>query len=331
MRWLIASLTFFLWVLPAATLAQPVCGGIDLIDAMGDEDRAALMAEVEAEAYGKGLLWRASKDGAIIEFFGTYHFKHAQTETHLERLKPMIDAANTLYLEISNEDQAQMQVNMASDPSLMFITEGPTLPDLLGEEDWKVYSEAMRARNIPGFMAAKFKPFWATMMLGIGPCEAKSGAIEDTGIDVLVGEYGERVGLISRSLDDITSLLTVLDSDPLEDQLNLIRLTLAWPGDFDDMSFTIRDRYLAEEVGLIWAFSKALSLNFGGPTAEKDFNRMTQLLLEDRNRAWVDTLVAQTVPGDRVFVAVGAAHLPGEIGVLQMLEREGFTIERLEM
>lgn len=325
--WLAATLVF----LPAAALAQETCDGVDLIDLMPEDERQALFAEVAKEPYAEGLLWRAAKGETVIEFFGTYHFRHAETDAHLEMLKPMIEAADTVYLEISNADQSKMEREMASDPSLMFITEGPTLPDLLGEEDWQAFSEAMQERNIPGFMAAKFKPFWATMMLGIGPCEARSGALEDRGIDVLVGDYAEELGKGSTSLDDFTALLKMLDEDPVEQQLNLIRLTLAWPGNVDDMSYTIRERYLAEEIGLTWAFSKAVSLKYGGPTAEADFARFTELLLEDRNRKWVDTLVADTQPGDRVFVAFGAGHLPGKIGVLWLLEQEGFAIERLEM
>lgn len=331
MRRVWAILAFVFGVLPITALAQDVCGGEDLIDLMPPDERQALLDEVAREPYAEGLLWRATKGDTVIEFFGTYHFRHAQTDAHLERLKPMIEAADTVYLEISNADQTKMEREMARDPALMFITEGPTLVDLLGEEDWKAFSEAMRERNIPGFMAAKFKPFWATMMLGIGPCEARSGALEDRGIDVLVGEYAEELGTGSKSLDDFIALLKLLDEDPLEQQLNLIRLTLAWPGNVDDMSYTIRERYLAEEIGLTWAFSKAVSLKYGGPTAEADFARFTELLLEDRNRKWVDTLVADTQPGERVFVAFGAGHLPGEIGVLWMLEQEGFAIERLEM
>ncbi len=331
MRAIWRTVIFVIGLMPSLAVAQEVCGGIDLIDQMPADERQALFEEVAGEPYAEGLLWRATKDDKLIEFFGTYHFRHAQTDAHLERLKPMIEAADTVYLEISNADQANMERELAGDPSLMFITEGPTLVDMLGEEDWQAFSAAMKDRNIPGFMAAKFKPFWATMMLGIGPCEARTGALEDRGIDVLVGEYAEEIGTGSKSLDDFIALLKLLDEDPLEQQLNLIRLTLAWPGNVDDMSYTIRERYLAQQVGLTWAFSKAVSLKYGGPTAEADFARFTELLLEERNRKWVDRLVADTQPGERVFVAFGAGHLPGEIGVLRMLEEEGFRIERLDL
>ncbi|MCR9113083.1 MAG: TraB/GumN family protein [Rhodobacteraceae bacterium] len=319
----------FALALPGAVSAA--CDGQDLIDTLSDQERAELDAQVAATVYPEGLLWRATReDGTEITIFGTYHFRHEQTDAHLEALKPMIEAADQVYLEISNEDQAQMQRDMAEDPSIMFITEGPTLPDLLGEADWQAFSEQMKARNIPAFMAAKFKPLWATMMLGIGPCEARSGALEAHGIDKLVGDYAAEIGNPSRSLEQFGELMRLLDEEPVEKQIDLIRLTLAWPGDTDDLSYTIRQRYLAEEIALTWEFSRLISLKYGGPTAEEDFQRMSDMLLERRNADWIDLLLREA-PGKRVFIAAGAGHLPGDIGVLYLLEQEGFTIERLPM
>ena len=117
------------------------------------------------------------------------------------------------------------------------------------------------------------------MMLGIGPCEARNGAMTGAGIDKLIGEAAASQGTPTRSLEDFRAILGMLDSFPMDEQLDMIRLFFAWTGNPDDMAFTLRQRYLE--------------------------------------------------PGERLFVAVGAAHLPGEAGVLRLLERRGFEIERL--
>ena len=313
---------------PVAALA--LCEGDDLIAALPEADRQQVQARAAATPYAEGLLWRAQRGETEITILGTYHFRHAETDAHLERLKPMIDAADAVYLEMSLEDQKGFQSQLTSDPSIMFITEGETLPDLLGEEDWQHFKAEMEARQFPGFMAAKFKPLWAAMMLGIGPCEARNGGMEGGGIDELVGEYATEHGVGSRSLENFAQVLNQLDSEPLEKQIEMIRMTLAWPGDADDMSYTIRERYLQQQVALMWEFSRLVTLKYGGPTAEEDFARLEQIFLTDRNTGWVDKLLAEA-PGQDVVVAVGAGHLPGEIGLLHLLEQEGFTIERLPL
>ncbi|MDM8167497.1 TraB/GumN family protein [Roseovarius sp.] len=313
---------------PVAAFA--LCEGKDLIDAMPEAERQEVQARADATPYPEGLLWRAERGDTEITIFGTYHFRHAETGAHLERLKPLIDAADSVYLEMSLEDQKGFQAELASDPSIMFITEGETLPDLLGEADWQHFKAEMEARMIPGFMAAKFKPLWAAMMLGIGPCEARNGGLEGGGIDEMVGEYATEQGLGSHSLEDFAEVLTTLDTEPPEKQIEMIRMTLAWPGDANDMSYTIRERYLQQEVALMWEFSRAVSLKYGGPTAEEDFARLERIFLTARNAAWIDKLMAE-VPGQKVVLAAGAGHLPGEIGILYLLEQEGFTIERLPL
>jgi uncharacterized protein YbaP (TraB family) len=306
------------------------CDWRDLIAEMPQPERAALEAGARAEAYAEGLLWQATRGKTEINFFGTYHFPHEQTQAHLEAVTPFIEAADRVYLEVSNADTAKLEREMAKDPSLMFITEGPTLPDLLGEADWALFAEEMRARAIPPFFAAKFKPTWAAMMLGIGPCEARSGALEGDGIDKLVGDHAAEIGNPSRSLEDYRVLLTMLDSFPMQDQLDMIRLFFAWTGSPDDMAYTLRQRYLAQEVALIWAFSEKMTLELGGEDAMENFARFEQKMLVDRNAAWVERLLEQA-QGKKVFAAVGAAHLPGEIGVLRLLEKEGFEITRLPL
>ena len=313
--------------------AQALCEGRDLIDALAPGTRAEIAERAAATPYPEGLFWRATHeeaDGTRTEFllFGTYHFRHARTDAHLEALRPVIGTADILYLEMDPSEQRDLQARMSTDPSLLFLTEGPTMPDLLEEEEWQRFSAAMSERGFPTFMAAKFKPIWGSMMLSIGPCEAQNGAMEATGIDQALGAYAEAEGIATRSLEEGGDLIALLDADPMEQQLAMLRLTLDLPLDADDLSYTIRERYLAQEVALIWEYSKHVALEHGGPTAEADFDRFEEMLLTTRNIAWVDRLMDEAM-GRRVVIAAGAGHWPGETGVLNLLEERGFTLERL--
>lgn len=325
MRYFILVFVFLFQALPA----WAACEGTDLIAALPDDQRQALRSRASNSPYPEGLLWRASRGQTEITFFGTYHFAHDRTQAHLEALKPRINAADEIYLEVSNDDHAEMERAVAVDPSIMFITEGPTLIDLLGEEDWATYKAAMEERMIPGFMAAKFKPFWAAIMLGVGPCETREGAFENEGIDIRIGKFAEEIGNPSRSLEDYRDLLKMFDSFSQEDQLDMIRLFFAWSGNPDDMSYTLRQRYLAEDTGMIWEYTRMISLEFGGENGAEDFALFEQQMLIDRNQSWIELLLGEA-EGKQVFAAVGAAHLPGPHGVLNLLEQNGFTVTRLE-
>jgi hypothetical protein len=316
-----------LLIIPASPL-WAMCEGTDLITALDTSERATLEAHAQNTAYGTGLFWHATKGSSEITLFGTYHFKHDQTAAHLDLLKPHINQADVVFLEVSNADKKQLQREMATDPSIMFITQGETLPDLLGPEDWKRLVEEMRMRAIPGFMVAKFKPFWAAMMLGIGPCETRSGMTGAKGIDEQIGSYADTIGKNSRSLEDYRTILTLMDDFPLEEQINMIRLFFAWADQADDISYTLLTHYLKQEIALIWEYSRLISLRYGGDNAKAEFELFEQKLLIDRNAQWMNVIL-DAAPNASLLIAVGAGHLPGEAGLLRLLENQGYEITRL--
>lgn len=64
---------------------------------------------------------------------------------------------------------------------------------------------------------------------------------------------------------------------------------------------------------------------------DQDFAMSEQqfkVMISDRNRAWVKKLGEMERKGPS-FLAVGAGHLPGETGLLALLEANGYTLERL--
>ena len=320
-------IAIFLLIFPALP-ARAICEGTDLIAELDAAERATLETRAQNTAFPQGIFWRARKGNSTITLFGTYHFRHAQTEAHLEALKPYIDAADAIFLESSIADQKQMQREVAADPSLMFITKGETLPDLLGPEDWKKLVAEMRARAIPGFMVAKFKPFWAAMMLGIGPCQTRNGLTAGKGIDQQIGQYAASIGNDSQSLEDYRTILTLFDAFPLEDQLNMIRLFFSYSDQADDISYTLQQHYLKQEIALIWEYSRLVSLKYGGDNALADFELFERQLLINRNANWMDVIL-RAAPDKTLFIATGAGHLPGENGLLRLLENQGYAITRL--
>jgi uncharacterized protein YbaP (TraB family) len=212
-------------------------------------------------------------------------------------------------------DKARAQAAFGKTPSLMFITQGPTLPDLLDEGEWQMFRAQMQARGFPGFMAAKMKPIWGSMMLGIGPCQARSGALNADGIDMVLASAAQEAGVPDRSLEDWRTVMTLTDAYDMDEQIEMLRLSFAYADRADDLQYTLLQRYLSGEVALIWEYSRLLSLQQGGSDAAQDFARFEDLLLTQRNTAWVDRLLERT-RGQTVFIGAGAAHLPGETGLL---------------
>ena len=57
---------------------------------------------------------------------------------------------------------------------------------------------------------------------------------------------------------------------------------------------------------------------------------LRETLFTGRNKDWTDQLALRLGKGERVFVAVGAAHMAGPDGVAAMLAARGFAVTRLQ-
>jgi uncharacterized protein YbaP (TraB family) len=51
--------------------------------------------------------------------------------------------------------------------------------------------------------------------------------------------------------------------------------------------------------------------------------------MTDRNRNMTKKIASYLRSGGCVFVVVGAGHLVGELGIVELLRKEGFTVEQL--
>ncbi len=81
-----------------------------------------------------------------------------------------MQAADLILLEATPAEEAQLQSLMTRNPDVFLNTDGPTLPDVLPEKTWDQLMVALRARDIPPFLAAKFQPWYLMMTLAIPPC-----------------------------------------------------------------------------------------------------------------------------------------------------------------
>jgi hypothetical protein len=50
------------------------------------------------------------------------------------------------------------------------------------------------------------------------------------------------------------------------------------------------------------------------------------LLLDKRNKNWVEQL-KKILPANNIFMAVGAGHLVGKMGLIALLRKEGYTLK----
>jgi uncharacterized protein YbaP (TraB family) len=171
------------------------------------------------------------------------------------------------------------------------------------------------------------------MLLALPACDLDSLAQGKGGLDGMVIGYAQANGKPLLALESHDTVFRLFEGMAMEDQLGMIRSSLALEPYAADYAVTLADAYFAGESRLIWELTRLMTLQMPGQDSarvEADFAQMEQILMTDRNRAWIPVIEAAAKDGP-VVAAFGALHLPGETGVLRLMEDAGFTLERLPM
>ncbi|MBS0565216.1 MAG: TraB/GumN family protein [Proteobacteria bacterium] len=328
LRPLLLALSLLPALAGAAAAGSPSCQGRDLLAGLAPEARAEIDRTVAAAPFAQGNHWQARRGQQVIDIVGTFHLYDPRMDAPLARLKPLIAGAGRIYLEATDKEIAELKQAMGARPD-MIVLQGPTLRERLSDTDWQRLAAAMTARGIPPFVAAKFQPWYVSMMLGVPACAMSAIGRGSDGLDHLIGEEARAAGVPLSALEPYDALFTALGNLSGDEQVEMIREALLTEPQSEDLMATMTDAYFREDHRMVWEFGKYLALHAPGADPARvaaGAARLEDLLIDRRNAAWAEVL--RKAPEKRLLVAVGAGHLAGEKGLLNLLRQQGFTLER---
>lgn len=323
-------LLFILCLLCLPTLSQAACKGTDLRQSLSEKDRAWINSRVAETPFAEGNHWIATRGNRRIHIVGTMHFNDPRMAPVQERLAPILEASDTLLLEVSPEEKADFQAELAGRTDLTLITEGPSLIDRLSEKDWQELAQIANSRGIPSWMASKMRPWFLAVSLAVPPC-LKQDPKRAEGLDMRLGTLATAAGVPIRSLEDPMSVIALMNADPLEEQIRQLTTGLAFLGGDADNFYTLAESYFDEKTAWFLTMNERMyrsSRTLPEHELEELWEAAIVSLLDQRNLAWIPVIEATTA--DHLVIAVGAAHLPGENGVLNLLQQQGYQLQRAQ-
>ncbi|SFS20303.1 TraB/GumN family protein [Yoonia litorea] len=314
--------------------AAPVaaqCLGESYFDTMSAAQRAALDAQVADMPYAEGLTYEATRGDDRLVIVGTMHIYDPRLEIIRARIIEEVRNADLVMLEATAKEEQQLQEMISRNPELIFIVDGPTLPERLDEETWQMILAAAAERNIPSFMAAKMQPWYLSLMIAIPTCAMGDMLNGAQGLDKMIAADARAAGVPRQAVEPYTTLFSLFEDAPVEEQIDMLRVNMLSPDLQRGMFVAMLDRYFAEDVGRLWEMGRIAMADLPNVSPEEGmamFDEMEESLLKTRNRNWIPVITEATEAYDNIVVAVGAGHLIGQEGVLQLLENEGWQITR---
>jgi uncharacterized protein YbaP (TraB family) len=269
------------------------------------------LAQAATSPYSDALLWKVTSDkGAVNYVFGTIHSDDPRVIQIPPKVRQALADSERLMLEIvltSDAMNAMMQAMMRWDES--------TLKQDLPETLYKETLEALKVRGVQAAWADRFT-IWAAAVTLMLP-QNKSGLI----LDLMLQAQAEQQDKPVLALETVASQMNIFTGLPKESQLQLLRIALGGAQKVDELYEQLIHAYLREDMAAIIEMSKIYE------NEDAAFMRpFMQTLLDQRNRTMVQAMREHLDRGE-TFVAVGALHLPGEQGIMRLLETAGYKLQ----
>lgn len=258
----------------------------------------------------QSLLWKISGNGLKKPsyVYGTIHLICPTDLTVSDAVKDAFDKTEQLVLELDMDAPGFMQKmqQQSVNPDMKNIR------TLLNEEETNILNNFFQKHyNANLAQLGILKPFvLQTMILAKTLDCAQPGSYEGAFIQLTKEQQEETFGL-----EEVEEQMAIFDNIPNEKQ---IKWLVEYAKEFDNTKEELRELLEAYNSENLDAIMEITSKN----PEYKDF---LDILLTNRNKNWISKIRNYAAQKPSIF-AVGAAHLPGENGVLKLLEKEGYTI-----
>jgi uncharacterized protein len=334
MRFLRALLISSLLALPSATAAvaqtAPTCRGQNMLDEMKVADPAAYARVIEAASKttnADALLWRIEKPGvAPSHLFGTVHISDPRVTTLSPAITAALTSAKAVALEIADMSTAGMEAAISADPTLM-VSADRGLANLLSPEEFAVAKTALAPAGMPEAALRIMKPWVVTMALTLPLCEQQRTASGIKVLDQQLGDMARAKSIPVIGLETVAFQLKIMAGIPEDQQVGMLRAALKFADRREDVLETMLQLYVKRQAALIWPFNLALAEKAGvTPNAFKGFESD---LLVGRNLTMRDAAKPHLDKGG-LFIGVGAMHLVGDTGLVNLLRQAGYTVTAVE-
>ncbi|MBB3563792.1 hypothetical protein FHX06_005141 [Rhizobium sp. BK512] len=325
---LAAALLAVIFSVTPADAAEDNCNGKDLLSELRQNEPARYaeaVKEADATPNGKGIFWKIEKPGLKPSWLlGTMHVTDPRVLNLPPRAQEAHDGADTIVIEsdeILNEKKATASLLMR--PDLMMFTDGTTIEKLLSPEDYARLEDGLKQRGIPLSAVSRMRPWMIASAVALPACEMARKAKGVQFLDQKIAADAAAEGKQVKGLETLAEQLQAMAELPTEFHLKSLIETLELGAKMNDVVETMTDIYLSGDIGMTMPMLKTVTPE--GSEEDSDYAAFEQRIILDRNKVMAERAVPILANGN-VFMAVGALHLPGKEGVIELLRQQGFTV-----
>ena len=243
------------------------------------------------------LLWKVSGKGLEKPsyIFGTYHLSPLSIKDSIAAMPQAMSETAQVYGEVVMSEMATPAF-MQSMQQQMMMPKDTTLQSLFTPEQYEEVGKAIKENFNPQEQL-------------------------DTYFQQQAAQQGKKIGGLETAQSQIDILF---NSQTLQRQASLLYCAISDIEKGIDQSKRLIAAYEKQDLDAMLQLMEERDGNSCDPLPGE-----MEAMLDNRNKAWVEKMPTIMTEAPTLFV-VGAGHLPGDNGVLNLLKQQGSTIEAMK-
>ncbi len=278
----------------------------------------ALLSEATAQKPPRHPVWIIESESNRTYLLGSIHVLRDEDYPLPEAFQRAYDDAEHLVMELDFTDLDAL-ATFATTRRLAMLPESESLSSVMGVRDYAKATAAADKINVDLEQFARVDPWYAAMtitQLQLG----RLGFKAENGIELHFAQQAKRDDKSGSGLETLEEQLGILDALPSESQSKFLLESLV-----DVSELKIEGERMIEA----WKSGDSERLHQLFAEDLEDNPELHKALLIERNLAWLPYIEKLTKKSDDYLVIVGALHLVGQSGVVELLRKQGYNVRQL--
>jgi uncharacterized protein YbaP (TraB family) len=272
------------------------------------------------ESTGKSFLWEIQSEKGNSYLFGSVHLLKEEHYPLKKVIEDSFEQSDVLVLEIDLSGENLIKAGMYMLQKGKY-QEDETLKDNISDKTYQLLKEKAESMKMNFEWLIGWKPWMVAFQilerklinLGFKPLQGvdlyflkkAEGKKEIQGLETVELQVGLFENF-SKEESEKFLLSTIMQTDQLEKEMD--KMITAWStGDVETMEKTMTETI--QEYPELEAFYKKLN--------------------DDRNVRMVEKIIPLLKTNKKYFIVVGAIHMVGKNGIVQLLKNKGYTVNQL--
>ncbi len=264
------------------------------------------------------FLWSVRSKTATVYILGSVHFLKQESYPLSPAIEAAFDRSSTLVVEANVNDPGKADLGNLLNRAI--YTDGSTLDRRISSETYQLAEKEAEKLGLPIELIQRQRPWYL--------------ALTFEGLELMRLGFDPKYGVDVHFLAKAANKKKIVELESLEEQINM----LSGFSNSDQellLLYTLKDlNMLSDEIENIvtaWTAGDAKGIESILTRSLREEPRLAPVLkklVDDRNVKMVSKIEGFLKTGQTCFVVVGAGHLVGNKGIVNMLKEKGYLIQQ---